>query len=476
MGKRKVWTNDEIEKLINLVNIGNSNKEIANVLNRTETSVNCKMNKLNIQSKYKNYWTEKEEMELINLVEKEELVENISIILGKTEQSVRQKMSKLKIKSKIMANRSEYKYPINEIVNNSVKIVKHTKYTHSKYKTKGYLVESVKHPGAPHYIMTESELNRGYGCAYSRGLRIYEGNSLYSIERLRLNITDENLEYCKTIAPNDRKPILFKCDNPKCKNTKTMKPQYLTQYGFVCDLCSVKATFGEQVFSNYSYYFNLGYVAEKQLPNSTRRADFTKYNNDGTINTIVEVHGMQHYKEVNTETWKNSHKNSIEQDEYKRKYCKKNNINMIEIDVRFSTWEYFKKQINKCEYLPSINKEDEKEILKLMEVNSKYPIATIKYMYEIENCSIKYIAEKLGYTFGKIKRVLECNGVIINSNNYKKIKCVTTGDYFNSQKEASEEYGVSAGAISMALSEKYNRTYAGRHHITGEKLHWERVI
>src|SRR5699024_10890415 len=254
MGKRKVWTNDEIEKLINLVNIGNSNKEIANVLNRTETSVNCKMNKLNIQSKYKNYWTEKEEMELISLVEKEELVENISIILGKTEQSERQKISKLKIKSKIMAKKSEYKYTINEIVNNSVKIVKNTKYTHSKYKTKGYLVESVKHPGAPHYIMTESELNRGYGCAYSRGLRIYEGNSLYSIERLRLNITDENLEYCKTIAPNDRKPILFKCDNPKCKNTKTMKPQYLTQYGFVCDLCSVKATFGEQVFSNYSYY------------------------------------------------------------------------------------------------------------------------------------------------------------------------------------------------------------------------------
>lgn len=475
MSKRRMWTEEEIGKLINLVNLGNSNKEIANVLNRTETSVNCKMNKLNIQSKYKNYWTKKDELELIRLVEKEVLVEDISTQLKKTEQSIRQKMSKLKIKSKIMTKRSEYKYNVGEVVNDNVIIIEHTKYYCDKYKTKGYLVKSIKHPKAPYYIMTESELNRGYGCAYTRGLRIYEGNSLYSIERLRNNITDENVEYCKTIAPNDSKPILFKCDNPKCNNTKIMKPSYLTQYGFVCDLCSIKSSFGERAFSNYSYYFNLGYVAEKQLPNSTRRADFTKYDNKGSIESIVEIHGMQHYKAINSEVWKNSYKNSIEQDEYKRTYCRENNINMIELDVRFSTWEHFKKQVNECHYLPSISDKDEKAILKLMENNSKYPIATIKHMYEIERYSIQYIADRLGYTFGKIKRVLEHNGVIINSNNHKKVKCITTGRYFNSQKEACKEYNISTSSLSMALSDKYTKKYAGKHPITGGKLYWEYV-
>lgn len=475
MSKRRMWTEEEIEKLINLVNLGNSNKEIAGVLNRTEVSVNSKMHKLNIQSKYKDYWTENEEMELINLVEKGELVKNISILLERTEISIKQKMNKLKIKSKIRLSKSEYKYNINEIVNNSLKIIEHTKYDNGEDIKKAYLVESVNHPKAPCYYITENELNRGTGCAYTRGLRVYEGNSLYSIKQIRPNIVDKNVEYCKTIAPNDSKPILFKCDNPKCNNTKIMKPSYLTQYGFVCDLCSIKSSFGERAFSNYSYYFNLGYVAEKQLPNSTRRADFTKYDNKGSIESIVEIHGMQHYKAINSEVWKNSYKNSIEQDEYKRTYCRENNINMIELDVRFSTWEHFKKQVNECHYLPSISDKDEKAILKLMENNSKYPIATIKHMYEIERYSIQYIADRLGYTFGKIKRVLEHNGVIINSNNHKKVKCITTGRYFNSQKEACKEYNISTSSLSMALSDKYTKKYAGKHPITGGKLYWEYV-
>ena len=53
----------------------------------------------------------------------------------------------------------------------------------------------------------------------------------------------------------------------------------------------------------------------------------------------------------------------------------------------------------------------------------------------------------------------------------KKVICITTGEIFNSIKEASIKYNVAASSITNNCKGKLKS--AGKHTITGEKLIWE---
>lgn len=55
----------------------------------------------------------------------------------------------------------------------------------------------------------------------------------------------------------------------------------------------------------------------------------------------------------------------------------------------------------------------------------------------------------------------------------RKVKCVTTGEIFNTIKEACEKYNTYHSEISKCCKGK--ATSAGKHPITGEKLIWEYV-
>lgn len=57
-----------------------------------------------------------------------------------------------------------------------------------------------------------------------------------------------------------------------------------------------------------------------------------------------------------------------------------------------------------------------------------------------------------------------------SETNSQKIKCLTTGEIFNSQCEAARFYGIPQGNISKCL--KGERKSAGKHPITKEKLIW----
>lgn len=54
----------------------------------------------------------------------------------------------------------------------------------------------------------------------------------------------------------------------------------------------------------------------------------------------------------------------------------------------------------------------------------------------------------------------------------KKVRCVETGQEWDSAKKAQEDLGIKSG-ISACLAGKQKT--AGKHPITGEKLHWECV-
>lgn len=60
-------------------------------------------------------------------------------------------------------------------------------------------------------------------------------------------------------------------------------------------------------------------------------------------------------------------------------------------------------------------------------------------------------------------------------NNNKKIKCINTGEIFNSIKEASLWCGLAKCSSHICESAKGNGKYAGKHPQTKEKLMWEYV-
>ena len=54
----------------------------------------------------------------------------------------------------------------------------------------------------------------------------------------------------------------------------------------------------------------------------------------------------------------------------------------------------------------------------------------------------------------------------------KQVKCIETGEIFESIKNAANWCGVKPNTLCAALSSKTHQS--GRHPITGEKLHWIR--
>ena len=85
--------------------------------------------------------------------------------------------------------RTEYRYQVGEVVNDTLKIMRQT--GKGKNNAKAYEVQSLFYLDAPRIIISEYDLNRGYKDPYKTNRRIFEGNSLWSVAELRKYIIDE---------------------------------------------------------------------------------------------------------------------------------------------------------------------------------------------------------------------------------------------------------------------------------------------
>lgn len=348
----------------------------------------------------------------------------------------------------------EYSYNVGEEVN-GLKILKQTV---NKHKQKTYEVQSLEYPNAPTYVVAEYSLIDGCSDAYLSGKRVFEGNSIYSVEYVKDYIVD--VEKSKTIHSGSRKTIELLCK--ECGFSKKSQARRVRDNGFNC-LCKSNTPFPELFMLAYIEVKDLDFEYQSLLDNSLRRFDF--YNKKD--NMVIETHGEQHYNK--NSAW---YKSAKEQDIYKRKYCKENNIKLIELDCRESTFDFIEKSIKNSE-LENISSDEKEKMVNIINNNRKIPIKNIieSYISEISvsDISIKYnIGEHIIYN------VLRSNNIEYKKRG-KKVKCIETGEVFKSIKEANIWSGLKSDSskITESIKRYENRKYAGKHPITGEKLRWE---
>lgn len=116
-----------------------------------------------------------------------------------------------------------------------------------------------------------------------------------------------------------------------------------------CNSCGCIKSLGETKISNVLSTLRISFVrqysfsdllSEKSIP---LKFDFAIFNNNDEILCLIEYQGEQHY--VSREQgWNNkeNHERLIKSDNFKRNYCQKNNIKLIEIPY----WDYNKINID----------------------------------------------------------------------------------------------------------------------------------
>lgn len=352
--------------------------------------------------------------------------------------------------------KNNYKYQVGEIVNGTLKIVSQTR--HHKYNSKVYEVQSMVYNDAPTYIITEGSLVSGQGCSYKTGHRIFEGNSIYSIESVRPYIVD--IEEAKTISKGSSK-YKIKVECTECQNQKLMTPSKLSTRGFFCELCDKGVSYPENFFKSYLKVKGIKYEYQKvfkDLPN--RRFDFYLPES----NTVIETHGIQHYKESGNWDFKETQKS----DKIKKEYCQKHNIKLIIINSSKSNFQFMKDTINKTKELEPIQDNEVNLILKNIEEIRNYPVKKIIDMNK-KGKNTKEIENELDVPQATVLNILNRHN--LSAKRKKAVRCRTTGEEFESIVEAQKKYH--APNISTAC--KSRKSFSGRHPKTNMKLKWEYI-
>src|SRR5699024_8641599 len=138
---------------------------------------------------------------------------------------------------------------------------------------------------------------------------------------------------------------------------------------------------------------------------------------------LIETHGEQHY--LKNHNWYTKTHNA---DKTKKNYAKKNNINYIELDCRKSDFKFIVNQINNNKHLQNIKKEDEKAIIELIEISSKYDIQEIIKLYTIDKLTTYDIAKKYNLSSVSVGNILTRNNIKLRDGGTPKhsVVCVET--------------------------------------------------
>ena len=306
------------------------------------------------------------------------------------------------------------------------------------------------------------------------------------------DIATTHLDYVKYFVNKDdsekysyasHKRVSLKC--PDCKKTRDdMKIATLIINGFSCSYCGDGISYPEKFISNLLYQLNLEFIYQLSIKNflwcDKYRYDFYI----PSIDCIVEIHGLQHYKEIKSSWWKKL-KEEKENDKHKKELAKNNNIkNYMIIDCSKSDMDWIKHNIISSELLKLLN--FEKENINWLRCHEYACNSLVKVTCDLWNSGIKntlVLANQLKLSRSTIGKYLKqgeelewCNykPKEQSEQNYKQIQkqviCLTTKEIFNSITQAGNKYNINRRNITACC--KNRNKSAGKHPETGEKLVW----
>lgn len=265
------------------------------------------------------------------------------------------------------------------------------------------------------------------------------------------------------LQPASNKKVRVQCPICKKVNEKTMTVNDLARSGFNCKDCTLHKSFPQQVLEAYLTLNNINYVTEYHIRcnNKNRYIDIMI----PSKSIAIEIHGFQHYNDVIY--WRDTLSHHEISTEDKKKYCKDNNIKLIEIDARESKLTYIKKSIKNSDLSYLVNVPD-MEVMKYVQQNNY----TLKKMTDMYNKG--YTLEEIGQEFNMSPSAIgiRISQLGLKSRYKKKVRCINTGDMFESVTGASKWAGIkSVGSVCNAL--KGRTKYSGT--LNGERLYWEYV-
>lgn len=184
-------------------------------------------------------------------------------------------------------------------------------------------------------------LNGGTGCPVCSNNVVVKGiNSLSdthpSVAKLLNNVTD-GYKY----SYGSHKKLEFRC--PHCGNVSVHVLKDVVSNGYSCKKCGDNISFPNKVMFNLLSQLHINFENEKVFDwGEHYKYDF--YINN--INTIIELHGMQHYERPICKNPKRTLEEEQENDKNKKSLALNNGIsNYIVIDCRYSDIDYIKKNI-----------------------------------------------------------------------------------------------------------------------------------
>lgn len=319
------------------------------------------------------------------------------------------------------------------------------------------------------WTVTPSNIISSYGCPSCNGGHCVEGISDMWTTNPEIAELLKYKEYGHMYSVNSNLPQTFLC--PDCENEIEMRPADVNKRGLKCRLCgdgiSIPNKFMEQIliFCGLDYYteYNFDWAKEK-------RYDFYV----PSLNTIIEVNGMQHYNYTGFKS--RTIEQEKENDKQKELLAIENGIlNYINLDFRYSTLPYMKNSFINSKLYKILNcnfNENEfndiylncmkSKMIKAIELwNSGLNVFDIKDNLKISVPTITTYLHK-----GNDVNLCKYYGT---KNLEKKVYCLTTNKKFNSMKSACEYYNISPSGISQCCKKKSK--YCGKLN-DGQKLIW----
>lgn len=145
---------------------------------------------------------------------------------------------------------------------------------------------------------------------------------------------EEDLHFTKKIAKGSKLKFDFVC--PTCGAIKNTSVVSLSKRGFNCNMCGEYKSSPNRLISAFLNSFNIEYMQEKRFDWANRRV-YDIY--IPSVNLIIEMHGVQHYKENNL--FKISLAEQIEIDKSKKQMATENGIsNYIIIDASKNSYGF----------------------------------------------------------------------------------------------------------------------------------------